>query len=734
MTTILEKNNKAKECKAEDGGKQIEADHIIWCCEKALTFSVPTILLHTIYTSQSPVITAVAATLPYLLAFYLFSVSKYKKSPGHNNNSKMAAQHANMLFLLNQSSNTTPALTPTSPSSSEDNDEEVSHSTPAAHELFFRGLSSMTNIMLSPYRKDDAAVLLLGTVYVICHLVLALYASFSTFFSVLSVLALLFVNMFFYSATLKAIYTIIVLAITCLFFWIHIHPLHSVIYTLMVMLGLLLTGCSLLCTTYLAQAALRKLYDNHSTLTQANSLKSSFLSAIGHEVRTPLHCILGSADLLLLHMNNKSATRLNNEQANLVKTIVTCGNMLLDNLNSVLEFTKIEGGNMHIEHTNFDLKDAIADIILVMKSKLDDKGLKLQYDYQPNAPTYIKGDKIRFKQVLLNLFSNACKFTHSGEVALSVKYDTHEDSADNKGEFVFEVRDTGIGMKQEMMSLLFRPFTQADMSSTRRYGGYGLGLAVSKGLVDLMGGKIWAKSKENVGTSFFVGLPFEPVMQEDTPRRFDIPKPMNYNRFSRRASIGNIIIPQSITLSQELHSSGSCETSLTTPRDFTTSSGQNSPSYSQLAAYSMCGWGEIKPDHNHLRFLVVDDNNINCRVLSKMLQNLNVEHDVVMSGAEAIKAVEANSEAYDFIFMDIYMPEMDGHQTTSRIREIVQNSEWPLIYALTGNETSESQEGFNGWLAKPMGFTKLKEVVQMAKQAKKKMQAQQQSASGSKQQ
>jgi signal transduction histidine kinase/CheY-like chemotaxis protein/ligand-binding sensor domain-containing protein len=225
---------------------------------------------------------------------------------------------------------------------------------------------------------------------------------------------------------------------------------------------------------------------------RANQAKSAFLATMSHEIRTPMNGVMGMASLL-------AGTSLNTEQVEYVNIINTSGDALLSVINDILDFSKIESGNMEIEDHDFDLRQCIENVLDVFANKAAQQGLDLVYQIDHLVPVMIIGDSLRLRQVLLNLVSNAMKFTHKGEVFVQVNLD--KASGDDL-QISFHVKDTGIGIPQDKLSRLFKAFSQVDSSTTRKYGGTGLGLAISERLVKLMGGEVNVSSEEGLGTTF----------------------------------------------------------------------------------------------------------------------------------------------------------------------------------------------------------------------------------------
>jgi len=231
---------------------------------------------------------------------------------------------------------------------------------------------------------------------------------------------------------------------------------------------------------------------------EANRAKSEFLARMSHEIRTPLNVVIGMGDLL-------ERTTLDRSQQQYVRVFQKAGNTLLTLINDILDLARVESGRIALEEIDFDLNALLEAAVEIMSVRAEEKGLELSYEIEPGTPRHVRGDPNRLRQVLINLISNAIKFTAQGSVRVTAGL------AGSESKLRFSVADTGIGIAADKLEVIFDSFTQADASTTRRYGGTGLGLAICKRLVELLGGRIWVESAPGTGATFHFTMKFSPA-------------------------------------------------------------------------------------------------------------------------------------------------------------------------------------------------------------------------------
>ena len=370
---------------------------------------------------------------------------------------------------------------------------------------------------------------------------------------------------------------------------------------------------------------------------KANNAKSEFLSSMSHEIRTPLNAIVGFSQALL-----EEDLPMQAEEE--VKDIVMASETLLDIVNGILDISKIEANKLEIVNTEYVFNNVLEELVSLTKARIGEKPLEFRYNFSPDIPKYMLGDKVRVKQIILNLLTNAVKYTKEGWIEFRV-------NCVNKGDvcrLIISVQDTGMGIKQESISKLFSRFERLDVEKNNTIEGTGLGLAITKKLLELMGGQIVVQSVYGEGSKFTVAID-QKIVKEPTT-----------------ISIENTQNMQPVNLNL-----------------------------------------------TNRRILIVDDNKINLKVASRLLQDYHCIIDTLDNGQDCIDKIKMGA-SYDLILMDDMMPKMSGVETFHHLQEIP-DFKTPVI-ALTANAISGMKEkylseGFNEYLSKPIDKTELGRVL-----------------------
>ena len=387
---------------------------------------------------------------------------------------------------------------------------------------------------------------------------------------------------------------------------------------------------------------------------QANRAKTMFLNNMSHDIRTPMNAIVGFTALASSHIDNKEQVK------DYLGKISVSSQHLLSLINDVLDMSRIESGKMTIEEAGVHLPDVIRDLCTIIQSSIDAKKQKFEVDIKGIENEDVVTDKLRLNQVLLNILSNAIKFTPEGG---TIRFSVSEKPSSKEKEtaFVFSIKDNGIGMSEEFQKTVFDAFTRERTSTVSGIQGTGLGMAITKRIVDMMGGTITVHSAEGEGTEFFVELP---------------------------CSICDAPVAGAAKVSGEEMAAAGGEM----PKDL--------------------------PDFTGRRVLLAEDNEMNQMIAEAILSETGLSVEIACDGAEAVERMkEAAAGYYDVILMDIQMPKMDGYEAARRIRALEDEKKASIpIVAVTANAFAEDKKtametGMDGYLTKPYDVPAIMEML-----------------------
>lgn len=506
-------------------------------------------------------------------------------------------------------------------------------------------------------------------------------------------------------------------------------------------------------------------------------MKSNFLANMSHEIRTPLNGVVGFIQLL-------KDTNLSFEQAEFVEDAQKSSEILLGIINDILDFSKIEAGKLQIENISFDIRSLVEDITLFSNTQAENKGLEISSLICSDVPKRVFGDPGRVRQILNNLVSNAIKFTQKGEIVIYVK----QILEDSDTSFVsFEVKDTGIGIEEDKLNLIFEEFAQSDPSMTRKYGGTGLGLAICQRLVNLMGGALHVKSRLGEGSAFTFNLPFKKdrtssIEASNSIKTLDGAKILviddnltDLKIIRYYLSEANCLIYEAKTCQEAIDVLNNendnislilvdYKMQLNCDNEFCCFNNENGIFneipvilYTSLAKRGDSIWAREKGFKGYLtkpikkndlidsiamalsdknsgnnsnfitkhiinenkfssktKILVVEDSDLNCKLINKILETHGLYCEFAFNGYEAIEAYKSNK--YDLILMDCQMPIVDGYEATKEIRKLEKVGSHIPIIAMTANALPKDRDkclsiGMDDYISKPIDIKLLLDMI-----------------------
>jgi signal transduction histidine kinase/CheY-like chemotaxis protein/predicted DsbA family dithiol-disulfide isomerase len=379
----------------------------------------------------------------------------------------------------------------------------------------------------------------------------------------------------------------------------------------------------------------KSLKEKNEKLNQQDRDKDQFMAMISHELRTPLNCIIGFIDLL-------KESKLDEEQSDILERVSKSGNDLLILVNDFLEFSKIKNGELQFEYSPANLNNEVSKVIEATSILTQENNCKIKFKKIDENLANVKVDSLRLGQILYNLIGNAIKFTKNDDIEIAI--DVNEES-----HYIFSIKDNGIGIPKENQDTIFNPFVQGGKDISRKFGGTGLGLTVSKGLVENFGGRIWLESEENKGTTFFFNIPLDQISESEID---DSQQPH---------------LVKDLLMSKEYP----------------------------------------------LEVLLVEDNKTNQLLFKRFIGKLGYIPDIAVDGLQAVEMVK--KKKYNIVFMDLYMPNLDGIDATKEIRREFSKEELPIC-ALTANDIKSIKDecfevGMNDFITKPVSLNDIKKVI-----------------------
>jgi signal transduction histidine kinase len=394
----------------------------------------------------------------------------------------------------------------------------------------------------------------------------------------------------------------------------------------------------------------QELKESREKERQHSEFKSQFLARVSHEIRTPMNAVIGISDILL------HSEELNPEQRSLVNTLSACGKYLTSLISDFLDISKIESGKMELVKTRFDFHEMLLGIAGIFVGQAEKKGVAFETLIGPEVPKWVLGDPSRLRQVIANLVSNAIKFTDAGNIKIEV---SSQEVKPKQFCFLIKIMDSGCGIEKQHLDQVFREFYQVQPVFSESTRSSGLGLTITKSLIELMGGSIGCESEVGKGSTFWFDVTLE-LTEEGT---YNLPNDFSHKR-----------------------------------KNFGIEAGHES----------------TQPAYRGVRALVVDDNLINLRVAARMLSILGCDVDSAIGAEEGLEYIKHRS--YDVVFMDCSMPNIDGVTATRMIRQTIEPPKYFPIVALTANGYDTNRQecldaGMNDFICKPVTIEDLKEKL-----------------------